>query len=100
MRDGGLQPERTSLAWTRTSLAVLANGALLFVKDVDAWGGWWWTAGILTAAVIGGLVLAIGMRRQRALRTHGAVVAPRREIMTAGLGIMLLIVTVASALFG
>src|SRR5262249_26592703 len=27
------QPERTTLAWTRTSLAVLANGAILLLRD-------------------------------------------------------------------
>jgi membrane protein implicated in regulation of membrane protease activity len=100
MSTAGLQPERTSLAWTRTSLAVLLNGALLFAKDVDAYGGWRWTAGVLTSATIAVLLLWIGRRRQRALRGPTTQAgAARTEIVTAGIGVVLLVATVTLALF-
>jgi len=33
-QEMGLQPERTALAWARTSFAVLTNGALLMVRNL------------------------------------------------------------------
>ena len=36
-RANGLPAERTTLAWTRTSFAFLANGALLTLKDLHSY---------------------------------------------------------------
>src|SRR6478609_10545227 len=33
--ERGTQPERTALAWTRTSLAVLANGVILSLRETN-----------------------------------------------------------------
>lgn len=68
--DPGLQAQRTSLSWTRTALAVLANGAVLMLHDLaDHRAG----IGLLSAGVaaaIAFLVFVAGMRRQRVLARH------------------------------
>ena len=57
----GLAGERTSLAWTRTVLAVIVAGALL-LRSAAGLGGYWELPGAL--AIAGGLVLlAISLRR-------------------------------------
>src|SRR5262249_20704169 len=38
-RGRATQPERTTMAWTRTSLAVLANGALLLLREIHGDAG-------------------------------------------------------------
>ncbi|MGZ7022413.1 MAG: DUF202 domain-containing protein [Ilumatobacteraceae bacterium] len=76
------QPERTSLAWTRTSLGFLANGVFLMLKYVHADA-----PPIILAA--GGLAVAvtlwvylIGGRRQRLLarQPFPRSISPRREV--------------------
>lgn len=99
-RDPGLQPERTSLSWTRTSLAVLANGALLFAKDFEHYGGVRWSIGVAACAGVACLVLAIGMRRKRVLARPGDhSAAPRREVYLTGIAVLCLIVMVSVAMF-
>jgi uncharacterized membrane protein YidH (DUF202 family) len=99
-RDPGLQVERTSLSWTRTSLAIWANGVLLLVKDVVGRGHWTGFAGAATAAVIAVGVLVIGARRQRVLsRRLTADISPRREVFIAGGAVLFLILVVSLTLF-
>jgi uncharacterized membrane protein YidH (DUF202 family) len=95
--EGGLQAERTSLAWTRTSFAVLGNGALLLVKQLPYYRspGALILAGI--AAVVALVVYVVGLQRQRTLarRPLPRHITPRREVhVMGGLVIALTLLTV------
>ena len=79
-RDSGLQPERTSLAWTRTALSLVVNAILLLrvgVQDSDP--------ALLASGValcgIAACLIQVGLRRGKDLSARAA--AP-------GAGIMLL----------
>jgi len=88
--DRGTQPERTSLAWTRTSLGVLANGVLLLLGRTHS-ALQFVAAGI--AAVLTVSTYLIGLRRQRILarRPLPGRISPGREVYLAGVAIMALI---------
>ena len=87
------QAERTTLAWTRTSLGVLANGALLLIKDAhrDASAFRFVAAGF--AAVLALSTYLLGVRRQRLLakRPLPEGISPRQEVYLVGASIIVLI---------
>jgi hypothetical protein len=76
--DAGLQPQRTTLSWSRTALAIAVNGLLVLRAGLQASD--WSLLG--AAAVIGAAALVVfvaGTQRRRALQ--GAPVAASARLM-------------------
>jgi uncharacterized membrane protein YidH (DUF202 family) len=98
-RDNGLQAERTTLAWTRTSFAFLANGALMTVRDLHGPVG---LAGLIPAglaAVVALCTYLIALQRQRTLghRPLPTRISPRRQVYLVGVAVLLLIFVTAAS---
>jgi uncharacterized membrane protein YidH (DUF202 family) len=86
--------DRTALAWTRTSFAFLANGALLTIKNLH--GPLRATEvipALLAAAVAVGTYL-VALQRQRTLQQDPirAGITPYRQVYLLGLAVLVLIV--------
>jgi uncharacterized membrane protein YidH (DUF202 family) len=98
--DDGLQAERTSLAWTRTSFAVLGNGALLLVREFDHFPGALRLVPASLAVVVALFIAGVGRRRQRLLhrRPLPPVVTARWEMSAVGISVLVLIVVTAVTL--
>lgn len=96
----GLQAERTSLAWSRTSIGVLGNGVLLLLHDVHGHAGplRFIPAGL--AVVVALATYLVGVRRQRVLRRRLRTRASvgRREVWLVGVSIVTLAVVTAVVL--
>jgi uncharacterized membrane protein YidH (DUF202 family) len=92
--DPGLQAERTSLAWTRTSLALLANGALLMLRDPRSVPGRLGLAAVGFAVVVALAAYVIGRRRQSLLSSRPLPhsLTPRLEVYLLGFAVLGLIV--------
>ncbi len=90
---------RTTLAWTRTSFAFLANGALLMIRNLHGHAG---PTSFIPAALAGAVALgtyAIAINRQRTLqrRPRKARIAPRRSVHVIGTAVLVLIVVTTVA---
>jgi uncharacterized membrane protein YidH (DUF202 family) len=99
-RDGGLAAERTALAWTRTLLAVLANGALLMVRSNHGYDGSTRPFAVGLAVTLALTTCLLGRRRQRTL-THRPLpqrITPRGEVYLVGISVLALILVAAVAL--
>jgi uncharacterized membrane protein YidH (DUF202 family) len=89
------------LAWSRTSLAVLVNGALLIVKHPAEDGGMVRTVAAALAGIVALTVYLLGWRRQRTLarRPLPDSVTARVEVPLIGIAVLLLIAVTAFGLF-
>jgi uncharacterized membrane protein YidH (DUF202 family) len=90
----GLQAERTELAWSRTSLGVVANAALLAVREIAVGGPGAATAPIALAVVIAVATIVVGRVRTNALRRSPlpAHLAPTRAVPLIGWSVVALAV--------
>jgi uncharacterized membrane protein YidH (DUF202 family) len=97
--DPGLQAQRTSLAWTRTSFAVLANGAVLMLHDIAHHRAGFGLAAAGVAVAVAALTYLIGMRRQRVLARHPLPprLAPRLEVVVLTAAVLVLVVVSVTA---
>ncbi len=97
--DLGLGAERTTLAWTRTSFALLVNGAMLTIKDLHSAGGLAGLIPALLAATAASCTYAIALQRQRTLeqRPIPARITPRRQVYVVGMAVLVLILVTAVA---
>ena len=88
------QADRTRLAWTRTSLGVLANGLLLLLKDAHRDIGSLRFVAAGFAALLALSTYLIAARRQRTLAKSPLPkhISPRREVYLVGASIVVLIV--------
>ena len=91
--DRGSQAERTTLAWTRTSFAFLANGALLMIRNLHGPAGptGWIPAALAGVVALGTFVIAV--RRQHTLQQRPLPrrLAPRRQVHIIGVAVLALI---------
>lgn len=66
--ESGMQAERTRLAWSRTALGVLANAALLAVREVGAARPSAAMIAVALAAVVALATIVVGWQRSLVLR--------------------------------
>jgi uncharacterized membrane protein YidH (DUF202 family) len=75
-RDRGLQPERTDLAWHRTTFSAAACSVLLLHTGVRTGSAWALAPGLLVAAVAAVTAWTGSRERGRTSRGH-----PRRRLL-------------------
>ncbi|MER5774916.1 DUF202 domain-containing protein [Streptomyces sp. NPDC002039] len=83
-RDAGLQPERTRLAWRRTTLACSVTAVLALRQALRGSGSPVEVAGVAVIALLWLVFLGVAHRRIRALAAHRpAPLAPRAAVGAA-----------------
>lgn len=95
--DPGMQPERTDLAWRRSTLSVIV-GALIALRLLPPTLG---TGGVVVG--LGGLLVAVllwPLARRRARRTQQALRTAQPVLPGGGLQLVLTTLTAGSAAVG
>lgn len=93
--DPGLQPERTSLAWHRTGLAMLFNGALLVRTTAEAHSPALVTvASLVVIAAL--LTFAVAWHRDKMLARPASPVAPHTVLVMLLVGSVWIACTAAA----
>jgi uncharacterized membrane protein YidH (DUF202 family) len=89
-----LTAERTTLAWTRTSFAFLANGVLLTIKEMHGAKGLTPLIPAVLALAVALGTYAIAFKRQQTLQQRPLPprITPRRQVFIIGIATLLLIV--------
>lgn len=97
--DRGAQPERTALAWSRTTLSLIAAG-LVCVRVAPSAPGAWLAAAVVCggAALLLRLNMATFRRRRRRLPAGGGAAHPGPVVAAAALTLLLSAVGVLIAL--
>lgn len=90
----GQAADRTTLSWTRTSFAFLANGALLMTKHIHGPAGLTQLLPALLAAAVALGTYLIALQRQRALQQLPIPtrISPRPSVYVIGMAVLVLIV--------
>jgi uncharacterized membrane protein YidH (DUF202 family) len=91
--------DRTALAWTRTSFAFLANGALLMIRNLHGPVGPWQLIPAFLAGTVALGTYVIALQRQRALQRHPlpARITPRRQVYVIGTAVLVLVIVTTLA---
>jgi uncharacterized membrane protein YidH (DUF202 family) len=96
-RDGGLQPERTALAWKRTALAATVDALLALRAGMQAHESVVTWLGVVLVPVAFLLALAAAGRRRTLLHTACAPAPGLMFLTAAGVG---LAATTAMLIYG
>lgn len=93
----GDQAERTTLAWTRTSFAFLANGALLMIRNLHGAvrPGDLIPAGLAGVVALGTFLIAVHRQHTLQRRPLPKRLTPRRQVHVIGTAVLALIVVTA-----
>jgi putative membrane protein len=95
--DPGLQPERTALAWRRTTLAITV-GALIALRLLPAVLGHWAVIAGFSGLALAGLLWALAQRRAQHIQR--ALLDNDRPLPGGGLLLLLTTLTTTGATLG
>jgi uncharacterized membrane protein YidH (DUF202 family) len=91
--------DRTTLAWTRTCFAFLANGALLMIRNLHGPLGPKGLIPAFLAAVVALGTYLIALQRQRTLQQHPMPtrITARRSVYVIGAAVLVLVIVTTVA---